>query len=94
MCNLKINREGDNLFVDGLPEKQGTTHLVPGLTKGELRVDPKGHAYVSAVVNSTGNGFMASIRRAKDDRTIHMKSFSNNNGTLEFDPWEKVKVIY
>ncbi|NTW13816.1 MAG: hypothetical protein HGA31_02165 [Candidatus Moranbacteria bacterium] len=88
---LMISREGDNLFIDGLPFSHGTKHIVSASGKDDLAVENGKRAYVS--VDLMQCGFKAEIRRKSDDAVLARLETTDRNGTLRYDPWDHVSPI-
>lgn len=91
MVKLMIIREGSNLFIDGLPFKHGTVHIVPMLKKDDLVVEEGKRAYVK--VSLYKSGLEVKILRYNDDATLFQQTTRKKKYLLKYDPWNYVSSI-
>lgn len=86
---ISISKLDNELFINGLCGKLGSVIQMSSLLKPEdLLVEDGGRAYLQATIS--GDLIFVDILRVRDNINIAHFILTNDEGTIEFDPWDRV----
>ena len=90
--SISVSEAGDNLFIDGLSGRMGSVHLVPALKREDLKVEPKGRAFLS--VTQQSGQIIVSIEN-KQGVVLAQTTGAKGQGpfNITFDPWDTCNAL-